>query len=470
MKELIYPTLDLFLYQFRNGLGDSDEQIKENHKSFWQNLPEKIKVELNEEEKGENPEYIKLIEELIEQPTKQQFNIQDNHYYFTDTSDSYKLEGYYYPIRLYDTYGLIFDCSIDEKNHPQPIDVFKNLKQQAVTKSGSIGKTWMVSGSLAPGTKPEPEAIAKETYKILENIECQNLKPGKFLGATVFEIWKPPQKWLNVEQENIHVLIILYSNLWNMEVAAEFYGDWLRLFNMRNKIIWEYAYSRQLTTELKAIFKDVSENINRVSKVNYGFENRKISSQELQDFQKILSQSIAKLSDYASKLGFLEILRLAIENNLQNYQSFITYIENKAKEKQQNDSTLGDTNLKCLEEFTRTVKNKYEVQIKQDCASLSASLRIIEDLISTVRGIIEIEQTKNDRSINNTIAAVGIGLATSQIVSAVILAEVPKNKNPLVYQGQAFAWSLGIGALTGLLAYLIIPNIMPKITRIFSRK
>lgn len=70
MKELIYPTLDLFLYQFRNGLGDSDEQIKKNHEDFWQNLPDKIKVNLDAEEKGENPEYIKLLEELTESSKK----------------------------------------------------------------------------------------------------------------------------------------------------------------------------------------------------------------------------------------------------------------------------------------------------------------------------------------------------------------------------------------------------------------
>ncbi|WP_414585419.1 hypothetical protein [Scytonema sp. PCC 10023] len=426
MKELVYPTLDLFLYQFRNGLGDSDEQIRENHKYFWQNLPDKIRVDLDEEEKGENPEYIKLLEELIKAPAKQQFNIHDNHYYFTNTSDTYKLEGYYYPVRLYDTYGLIFDCSVDDRNNPQPIDVFKNLKQQAAIKNGSVGKTWMVSGSLAPGTKPDPEAIAKETYKILEGIECQNLESGKFLGATVFEVWKPPQKWQNVEEENIHVLIILYTNMWNMEVAAEFYGDWLRLFNMRNKIIWEYAYSRQLTTEIKAIFKAVSENINRVNKVNYGFANQKISPQELQDLQKILSQSIAILSDYVSKLSYLEMLRLAIDNNLQNYQSFIKDIENKAKEKQQNDSTLGDTNLRCLENFTKTVKNKYKVQIQQDCASLSASLRIIEDLTNTVRGIIEIEQTKRDRSLEQTFQVLGTAFGGGAIVSGVVTEHIDK--------------------------------------------
>ncbi|MEC4815211.1 MAG: hypothetical protein SAK29_18325 [Scytonema sp. PMC 1069.18] len=124
-----------------------------------------IKVDLDAEEKGENPEYIKLLEELIEQSTKQQFNIQNNHYYFTDTSDRYQLEGYYYPIRLYDTYGLIFDCSIDDKTNPQPIDVFKNLQQQAATKSGSIGKTWMVSGSLVPGIKRDRSL--ERTFQVL---------------------------------------------------------------------------------------------------------------------------------------------------------------------------------------------------------------------------------------------------------------------------------------------------------------
>ncbi len=457
MKKLVYPTLDLFVYQFRNGLGDSYEQIKENHKNFWKNLPDKIKVDLNKEEQAENPEYIKLLEELIKPAVKQQFNIQDNHYYFKDTSDHYDLAGYYYPVRLYDTYGLLFDCSIDDRNNSQPVDAFKTLKKQAEVKSGNLGKTWMVSGSLAPGTKPEPEIISKEIYKILEGTEYQNPQQGKFLGATVFQVWKPPQKWQNVEQENIHVLIILYPNLWNMETAAEFYGDWLRLFNMRNKIIWEYAYSRQLTRELQAGFQIVSDNVNRVNKINYS-ENQQISPEELQELQNILSQSITKLSDYATKLSYLEILRLAIENNLRNYQSYIIDIENKAKDKQQNDSTLGYTNLKCLEKFTQTVTNKYKVQIQQDCASFSASLRIIEDLINTVRGIIEIEQTKRDRSLERTFQVLGTAFGGGAIVSGVVTQHIDKPftainiKNPIHPLVSSLLWSILATVIFGMVA------------------
>lgn len=64
MAEIIYPTLDLFLYQLRNGLGDSDKQIEANHQNFWINLPDDIKVSLDKELSAENPEYIKLLELL----------------------------------------------------------------------------------------------------------------------------------------------------------------------------------------------------------------------------------------------------------------------------------------------------------------------------------------------------------------------------------------------------------------------
>lgn len=317
----------------------------------------------------------------------------------------------------------------------------------------------MASGSLVPGIKPDPENIAKEIYQVLTGIESQKTEQGKFLGATVFEIWKPPQKWLNIEQENVHVLVIIYPNLSNMEVAADFYGDWLRLFNMRNKIIWEYAYGRQLTTELKTAFKAVSDNITQVNQINYGFANQKISQQELQGLQKILSQSIVTLSDYASKISYLEILRLAIDNNLQNYQSFIEDIEDKAKEKQQNDSTLGDTDLKCLKEFTKTVKNKYKIQIQQDCASLGASLRIIEELINTVRGIIEIEQTKRDRSLERTFQVLGTAFGGGAIVSGVVTQHIDKPfapinlKNPFHPLFLSLFWSVLATVILALAAW-----------------
>ncbi|MBD2211183.1 hypothetical protein H6G27_14985 [Nostoc linckia FACHB-104] len=461
MTEIVYPTLDIFVYQLRNGLGDTDEQIKNNHSRFWQNLPEKIKVDLASETEADNPEYTKLLG-LLNQGIKQNLSIKDNYYIqsFTDA----QLEGYYYPVRLYDTYGLLFDCSINDRNHPQPMSAIKKLAAETATKKGNLGKSCMISGYFSSATKPDPEALANEAYQELANREWQNPEAGKFLGASLFEVWKAPQKWQSVEAENSHVLIVFYPNLWTMEVAAEFYGDWLRLLCARNKIIWEYCYSQQLTRNLQEEFKLITDKAKTIKSCYPSDKNGKLTQKQLQELQTILSNSISIVSEYATKLSYLEILKSAIETNLQAYQKYLVDIENKAKNKQKQDNQLGDTDLKCLESFIATVKQKYQVQVEQDHISLSVGLKVAEDLINTIRGIVEIEQAKRDRTLNNTIAIASVGLATSQIASAVILAAKPEPVNKLtgVEQASAFFLSLGIGVLGSLFILGILRIFRPK--------
>ncbi|WP_088242992.1 hypothetical protein [Calothrix rhizosoleniae] len=462
MNKLIFPTLDLFVYQLRNGLGDNDEQIATNHTQFWQNLPDKIHVGLERELEADNPQYTKLLE-LLEESIKKQSNISDNHYNFKydiDKCNPYNLQGYYYPVRLDDTYGLLFDCSVDDLVNPQPISCFSNLAKQGTEEKGNIGKSWMISGVIPPDNQANLETLAKVAYKSLNNRECQNLEIGKFLGAKLFEAWKPPQKLQQIETENIHVLVILYPDLMVMKEAASFYGYWLRLLCSRNKIIWEYAYSQQITRELQSEFKSILDKVKTVKNINYPNPKKKLSPKQLKTLQEILTTSIGSLSEYVKKLSYLEILILAIKTNLNNYQKYLEDIEKKAKEKQLQDSKIGDTDLSCLKDFSEIVQQKYQAQVTQDYASLNASLRIVEDLINTVRGIVEIEQTKSDRQLNNTIAIAGVGLATSSLGSAVILAQKPNDyKQHIGYIGfraEVFVLSLGIGAIAIILTMIII--------------
>ena len=91
-----------------------------------------------------------------------------------------------------------------------------------------------------------------------------------------------------------------------------------------------------------------------------------------------------------------------------------------------------------------------------------AELTLLENLIKTIEGIIaleqakqNVEQSKRDRQLNQTVAIAGIGLATSQIASAVILAQPPDPKNsvPFQYQVTVFIASLVIGLVfAGLLS------------------
>ena len=42
MNKLIYPTLDLFIYDLREGLGENTEEIAENLEYFQRRLPGRL--------------------------------------------------------------------------------------------------------------------------------------------------------------------------------------------------------------------------------------------------------------------------------------------------------------------------------------------------------------------------------------------------------------------------------------------
>jgi hypothetical protein len=106
--KLIYPTLDLFLYDIREGLGQDTQKIDENRQNFWQRIyidsqtnfqifqikelqEEGLIAKLKEAEKSEAG-FIELL-----------------------GSDRVKhferpLEGFYYPVLIGDTYALQVVC------------------------------------------------------------------------------------------------------------------------------------------------------------------------------------------------------------------------------------------------------------------------------------------------------------------------------------------------------------------------
>ncbi len=42
MTKLIYPTLDLFLYDLREGFGQTAQEIEHNRQQFMQKLPDTL--------------------------------------------------------------------------------------------------------------------------------------------------------------------------------------------------------------------------------------------------------------------------------------------------------------------------------------------------------------------------------------------------------------------------------------------
>ena len=74
--------------------------------------------------------------------------------------------------------------------------------------------------------------------------------------------------------------------------------------------------------------------------------------------------------------------------------------------------------------------------------------------------MVEIEQAQRDRNLNNTVAIVGVGLATSQLVSAVIVDQKPLEKctekcTPF-FRTEAFALSFIVGLVASFLVWIIL--------------
>lgn len=257
MAHLVYPTVDLFLYDLRDALGHSTAQLEENRQSFFQKLPTNIHFSIQEKDEEIQVELEADFVELLGDKQITPLDLKSPDY-----------EGYYYPVRLSDTYGLLVDCSIADRIALYPISSIKTLRnlifQSINYQEANLGETWLVSGSLSKTTAPEQsEMIARECYQnLIPNANWQNNLQGKgqILGGCIFELRQENFRKLGspvtIEdriEDNHHVIIIIYPDEVTAEKSGELIDDWLRLFCYRSKIIWAYNESRKIKTYLKKI-------------------------------------------------------------------------------------------------------------------------------------------------------------------------------------------------------------------------
>jgi hypothetical protein len=145
--ELIYPTINLFQYNLREGLGDSDAARLARSRSFYDKfLPSLTDLDLAAYRSREQPD--REFNQLL----------------YTDRSKPvYRplpqpLDGFYYPVQLGDTYALQlnfsgkFDLGKPDKR-PQDLDtaigkLTEHLVQNKILPDldgNSFGQTWLVT-------------------------------------------------------------------------------------------------------------------------------------------------------------------------------------------------------------------------------------------------------------------------------------------------------------------------------------
>jgi hypothetical protein len=401
--QLIYPTLDIFLYDLRDGLGQSETEINENRLKFWQKIyPRLTQEELQTFAEAERlaTDGLKLLQtkngiEPFESPC----------------------DGYYYPVKLGDTYALQIDCSGEQKadtQTSQSLDVIKDLDKVVLKHRHNpctIGESWLLWGKL-PNKQQDAEETAKQCARYLSLFadvqwnQDKELKGSReFAGATWYELWRLPSDRGKIE-DNRHLVICLFDSDTNPDKIKKLYPPLRHLFQFRNKIIWAYQQSRPLKSDMKLAAQEIHRIVSDLP------QQVTADSLNLKLLQNYLADTLTILSTYATYLTRLEEKQHTINSNLKNYQR---RLQSFAKLDMENRDRL----LDCFQPFADYALEKYQPQLESDIASLSAGLRLLENAIKTIEGIIQLEQTKSDRALSETVAIATVGLGVSAITATV---------------------------------------------------
>ena len=411
MINIINPTIDLFLYDLRNSLGDDQKDIEQNRRYFYQKFHETVQKKLKQDrldnDQNLEVEYIRLLNSS-----------------FAPLSPDTPLEnGYYFPVRLGDSYGLLLEVAAPDKKIPEDFAELREKIQQKLGKNtATLGQTWMLSTYLpnfSETTPEEIEKIAKECYKAIfpnaeETVELDN--KGEFIGATIFEssdnILKPKNVQLGYAKiitifPTKHIIIAIYPDEATFYKLADFYEDWMRLFYYHHKIIWAYNQSRILTKKIKEIFSKIQTIIEEKT------TEEKRTVNEFEEISDVLSQCQLIMNQYMRELSNLALQKETIEINLDNYDKRLQSLQKKAKKTTINKDK---TAIAFLAVFSELVNEKYLLQITRDLKFLDQGLKFLDNNMSVIRSKVEIEKAKGDNKFQEIITVGGTGVAVVSFI------------------------------------------------------
>jgi hypothetical protein len=403
MRELVYPTLDLFLYDLKEALNTTDEATRKNQEIFTKKLPQSVKTTDSDSE----VEYLELLTQKRED-------------FQTD-----KVDGYYYPIRLNDVYGLQINCSVNNETEPQAVECFGFLKSEIESRLNqqpiTLGQAWMLSGWLPEQSNQNFQEIAQNCYKAFSkdgNWQRDFQGEDTFLGGKIFQLWQPHYS-LNaladssnfLHLENTPILIAIYLNRESAEKAANFYQDWMGLFCFYSKINWAYAQSRLIKKNIFGYYKKIESDRQKIT-----LHNRQSIGYQFTESKRSLDNVQQDIKQYSSDLLGLAFQKQVIDINLTNYQTRLEIIRQRLD---------ADSQLDFLNKFSDLVTKKYMVQIDKDSENMQLGFRLVEDNINAVRSRIELAKAERDRSFQEFVAVVGAGIA------GVSFAPADKNCEPI---------------------------------------
>jgi hypothetical protein len=332
-NSLIYPTIDLYLYDLAQGLGQKPEHLTKNRDNFLNKLPVELRSQVKIPNSDNAQEWDTEFQELSNPPQLD----------FKFSNENAKLfETYYYPVQLSDTYSLMVDCSVCDRTLSQPAKIITELKDiilnQLSNQTVTLGQTWLITSQVTPEVQTESdfEKLALECYQFLIGSQDKSInKPqikGKFLEGRYFE-WNQPNfnvipssdNPTTIQPKNSHIIIILYPTVEQAKKAADFIPSWMRLFCYYHKVLWAYVQSRCVKKLLQTEFAEIQTYIEV-------FKTKELQQSDFKTLESKLEKADHLFSSYGINLSYLQFQYRTIEVNLYNYHEYLRDFEKAAKQ------------------------------------------------------------------------------------------------------------------------------------------
>ncbi|MDJ1172282.1 hypothetical protein PMG71_22900 [Roseofilum sp. BLCC_M154] len=484
--QLIYPTLNLFVYDLLHGLGSDENQVRQNRLDFWRKIDAELhrnycqlrqssrqKLTANLYLLQSDQNIINQLEQLAFENQSEQLAVKNiinqlgqlagqenpnrDFTWFDPIMFESPLDGFLRPVQLRDTYGLLVNYSGLEKldnsaqNYladysPQDYDQLDNLKTTILQKLahgddisqsencyGTIGQSWLLWAQVSTDT--DTKSVAEKCWKKLrpnDNWTAQPRYLGDWNGADIYEVLRFPQNWQqdwpDFQQSYHHLVLVLFRSSGSIQTHQELmknhYETFLKLFCFHNKMMWSYWRHQGQVKNLHDQYGDLKDLMKNVQKQN---------PKTLKVMRDNLKKSLQFSSTYAIGLKDIQDQKHTITVNAYNHGKIWQEFE-----------------LNSSPQIREWIEDTYLKQIEADYESLAPVLPMTENLMRSLEGMINLEQTESDRQLNMTIQVAGMGIAFASVTAAIASTQVKDPEPPALSPGQALGLSILIGVLVAL--------------------
>ena len=455
------PNIHLFAFQLYKG-ANYEASLQANEIQLWESADEIVRNTLQQDlhlsqrldinKEPENPR----VELLKDSEVKNDdYSVPFQAKVSLNIVQKLVIKGFAYPLRIYDSYGLGLNLRRPEKEDDgtstQDVDISllsKFNQNNCLTLNQSklfLGQTLLITARLTDDRdKKNLNQIAEECLKVVFPTPSQRPpfnRQGELFGSQIFEYGLFSQ----IETYQ-HVLIWLFTNEQADIKFNECYQNLLDLFFFRAKTVKAFQDSREIYRQLASKYTEIEKVIDNLPKNS--------------DRETLNQEDLKKLKNDLKSLPELSVKYTRLLRNLEDYQNTISINSDNYSSKLRKIISITGDDLSFFRTFLEESSPFFQKQITSDLGYFRHGSTLLEQALAAIRGIVEIEQAEQDRSLEQTIQVLGVGLGAGAIVSSVVATHIDKPFAPISFHKpfhpmvSSFFWSFLAVLFFGWLAWL----------------